>query len=228
MVMALVLAAVVFPGFRLVESTSRADWYVLDGESGLHAGIWECEYFLEHTERDMGVHVPHFTYQIVKTRAEVSFHSKDKHDASGVADSDPLGVVTLHECSTHEITHLITFQFGRSDRMFEEGIASMLGRDNSKRERKANLRRMREAGITYEQAEEDFRRPIQFVTEYHEQYLLADSWVRYLVGRYGKNKFFQFLRNCPRRDSTHAAFAQTYGLDLDEEFARWLGGPSRK
>src|SRR3972149_6446377 len=126
-VLAATLAAPV-AGFTLVQSTARADYYVLTERLGLRVGPKSCEAFLEEAEKKTGVRVPRFSYFRVGTEAEVSRVTGSPF-AVGIAEPNPSRMWSVWECHRHELAHLVAFQFtgpgaDRALNFWHEGFAA--------------------------------------------------------------------------------------------------------
>lgn len=220
----LVLAAAVIPGFELRQETARADWYA---KPGLKIDIKKCEKFLAKTEKLFGVTVPRFTYLRVQFPEQVFALSPTHLYAEGVTDADTMRILSTKDCHVHEIVHLVTFQLGNPDRLLAEGIAQMLGNDNTKEDRRIANQHAWERGDTYMAAALAINRPVSDNSEVYDWYVLGDDWVRYLVKHYGIRKFVAFIKgNC--KVSAADAFRQVYGQELDDVFNEWLYGKSRQ
>lgn len=213
----------VLPGFTKVESTPRADYYVLS-EMKLKVKPGRCEKFMERVERKLGTRTPHFAYYRVKSIYDVAQHSDFGAVAGGIADPRANMVVSTEACSPHEVVHMVMFSIGRMDKIFEEGVASMLANDYTDFQRRQQLKRAQ--GLHYDQIVRSFVREVKSTDDLWMEYLVSDAWVRHLVNRYGTSKLAEFLK-VHATENAHTAFLKVYGRNLDATFDFWLDDPDR-
>jgi hypothetical protein len=223
MVIALLLVTAL--DLQLVQHTDRADWYRM---GSLSVKPQACEAFLRKAEEELGVHVPRFTYIRVRTAAEVSDLNRDHLYVGGITEPDSRRIISTEACSRHEIAHLVMLELGRTDRIFEEGIATMLGGDYPVLDRWLMHQEARDLARScrhrYRTIERSFSLDLASDQHVHQWYVLGDGWVRHLVKRHGIARLAEFFRASSVIGDSRHAFRIVYGSDLDSTFHRWLYG----
>jgi len=219
----LLVASVVFPGFTLVKSTSRADYYVPTDQPKLKVDARQCDAFVAKLEHDLGVTVPHFTYRRVKDAAGV-YRELHIAGASGGADSEAMMIVSMETCHRHEIIHLATAQLSRPGKVFEEGIATALSAEYSGLEQRTARKHAKQVQLHYESTEALFERDVASTTVYRDQYRLSNAWIRYLIKAHGLSMLAEFFRIRSSVSTDGEAFHIVYGTDLGATFDQWLYG----
>lgn len=215
--------AAVLPGFTKVESTPRADYYILS-EMKLNVKPGRCEKFMEYAERRLQTRTPRFSYYRVKTIYDVAQYSDFGAVAGGIADPRANMIVSTEACSRHEVVHMVMFSIGRMDKVFEEGVASMLAGDYTDFQRRRQIKLAQ--GLGYRQIVRSFVRPVKSTDDLWMEYLVSDAWVRHLVDRYGTAKLAEFLKEHATLNA-HIAFEKVYERDLDATFNSWLNEENR-
>ena len=234
MLMALLSAAVI-PGFTLVRSTARADYYVAFDQPNLKVDSARCERFLERTEKQFGVVVPRFEYLRVGTAGEVSqVVGKFADGYAFSAREDAVArIISVHPCHKHEIVHLVSFQLGRPAEFFEEGVASAWAHDYNSWAHRGMRRTARNAELRYEhlmpepRLEGAFGGDLEAYVRDDYVHRLGSAWVKHLTDRYGVAKFVLLLRamgTACRSNDCWEEFALVYGVDPYTEFDTWLYG----
>jgi hypothetical protein len=222
----LLSAAALTPSvFTLKAQSVRADWYVLALDQKLKVEVEECERFLAEVEKHLGVQVGQFSYYRVQRPEDIAQLSPTKQYAGGLAYAEGI-VFSTEECSRHELVHLASFQLGRVDPFFNEGLATMLAKDYGFLDRRKARRHAQKRGDRYDSVNRLIVNEMSTAgaSDIRSWYVLSDAWIRHLVKHYGLAKLKQFFQTQLHSPDTRKVFKEVYSRELDEVFDTWLYG----
>jgi hypothetical protein len=194
------------PGFTLAATTPRLSFYTR-GPAVDVAGI---EASLTRIEGTLGTHLAgHASYYRYASAQEIA--AGTGHYADGVTFAGQ--VHSTRQRHDHELVHLVAAQMGDPGRFFQEGLAVALG-DDAHGLRKTAKKALSGAPVA------------RFVTAFDAQdqgaaYAVAGTFVLHLIDAYGIDKVRAFYRASRSEAAVRAAFAATFGQDLDPALATW-------
>lgn len=221
------------PSLPLASASAHYEYHYAPGD-GVDAG-WQERYHEWATAR-LGVQpsrtIAYYKYQ---SRQDMGDHT-GKYDTNGYADVARFEVHVLEPTDNHEVVHLLMSTIGESSALFSEGVAVAFQTDpaNGVFESRFNGEEVHDAARRYLNSgalvvpldriieTEGFRGIADSVLSYRE----AGSFVRFLIDRYGLDRFLAFYRSgvrpTDRKDVIKTRFRATIGVGFDEAEAAWL------
>lgn len=221
------------PPLPLASSSAHYEYHFAPGDT-VDAG-WQERYHEWATAR-LGVQLPRKVgYYKYQSRQEMGDHT-GRYNTNGFADVARFEIHVLEPTDNHEVVHLLMSVIGNSSALFSEGVAVAFQTDpaNGVFESRFNREEVHHAARRYLDSGElilpldriietnGFRAITDSVLSYRE----AGSFVRFLIDRYGLDRFLAFYRSGLMPDSAKAVikarFQNTIGVTFDEAEAAWL------
>ncbi len=196
---------------------------------------WEETYHVWATGRlglTLSQKIGYYRYQ---SRQDVGDHTGN-YNTNGFADPIRMEIHTLWGTDNHEVVHLYMSTFGQSTSLFSEGIAVAFQTDPSHGDSRSMFN-----GVEVHQACRDYLATGQLVlpldrivensgfraiTDATLAYREAGSFVRFLIDRYGLDRFIAFYKSGvtlnDTKDVIKPRFAGAIGVSLEDAEAAWL------
>ena len=220
-------------GLPLASASAHYEYHYASGDT-VDAG-WQEQYHEWATAR-LGVQLPQkVCYYKYQSRQDMGDHT-GKYNTNGFADVARFEIHVLAPIDNHEVVHLLMSVIGNSSALFSEGVAVAFQTDpaNGVFESRFNREEVHQAARRYLESGElvlpldriiesnGFRAITDSVLSYRE----AGSFVRFLIDRYGLDRFLAFYRSGLMPDSAKAVikarFQSATGVSFEEAEAAWL------
>lgn len=196
---------------------------------------WQEPYHEWATAR-LGVTLPkrigYYKYQSRQAMGEHTGH----YNTNGYADTDRLEIHTLWATDNHEVVHLFMSTVGQSTGLFSEGVAVAFqcdpaagdfeSRFNGEEVHHAARRYLASGELVLPLSRIIETQGFRAITDSTMSYREAGSFVRFLIDRYGLDRFLAFYGSGVVVDSTavtiSSRFASTMGVSIEDAEAAWL------
>ncbi len=196
---------------------------------------WEETYHVWATGR-LGVTLSQkIGYYRYESRQDMGDHTGN-YSTNGFADPARMEINTLWSTDNHEVVHLYMSTFGQSTSLFAEGIAVAFQTDPATGDFRSVFN-----GVEVHQACRGYlasgelvlpldriieNSGFRAVTDSTLSYREAGSFVRFLIDRYGLDRFIAFYKSGvtlnDTKDAIKPRFASAMGVSFEDAEAAWL------
>ncbi len=221
------------PPLPLAVETAHYAFHYASGDS-VNAD-WQETYHVWATAR-LGVQLTgKIGYYKYRSRQEMGEHT-GAYNTNGFADAGHMDIHTLWSTDNHEVVHLFMSTFGESTALFSEGVAVAFQTDPAKGDfdSRFNGEEVHHAARRYLDAGQlvlPLDRIIETsgfraVSDSELSYREAGSFVRFVIDRYGLDRFLAFYRSGVTPNDAKATikprFSNAMGLAFEDAEAAWL------
>ncbi len=217
----------------LAVETAHFQFYYASGDSV--STDWAEQYYAWATDR-LGVHMTQkIGYNKYRNRAEMGDHT-GQYNANAFADREHMSIHTLWSKDNHEVVHLFMSVYGDATALFGEGVAVAFQTDpvagnfdsvfNGEEVHHAARRYLAAGQLVLPLDRIVESDGFRAISDSELSYREAGSFVRFLIDRYGIDRFIAFYRTCASyqeaKETVKSHFESAMGVSVADAEAAWL------